>query len=608
MSEFATNMPQEQDPTFPYISPCMRCQPIIDHTSIHYNNSEESFPLKLFSEPEWKFGIFNLHIRSEIPITHKHLHIFFTIDGSGSMSDICVDGRTKMQHIHYTLENMIRIFHENPECNVSIHVQSFDTKIEKHIQDVSNIKEENLESLINKIQKIRPGGSTNIEVALNSATQQITEYKLAYPEHEVVHLFLTDGEITNGSSDMVLLKTCVPDDCTNIFIGYGLEHDSQLLSFLGNKKDNDYRFIDALEKAGIVYGEIIHGILYKAIADVTIKPYGCEIYDFQTNEWSDELMIGNLLSEQKKTYHIRSKTPETGYISVLGRTIVKTKQFQILSEEIEEQTNVHPGVYLFETNLTIYMFRQRTQELLYEARQYSEKINRNVLSIRHSDVTLDELPRDINTVESEKTIIKNKLSDFRSLMLKYMKDNHMETEPIMKMLCDDIYICILTIGTTVGNMFSCARQTSQGRQETYACSAVNSIDDSEQTIHLQTSRPPLIPNRGGVIPLPRLVRQTNCNNNIDLLHIIYDQTQDPEAGMSVEPEPEPDVGLLSQDILTPYSSNGIVNLMRAVSGNVTLGDEDVTLGDEDVTLGDEYVTLGDEDVTLGDEDVTPRIH
>ena len=572
MSEFATNMTQEQDPTFPYNPPCMRCQPIIDHTSIHYNNSDESFPLKLFSDPEWKFGIFNLHVRSEIPITRKHLHIFFTIDGSGSMSDMCIDGRTKMQHIHYTLENMIRIFHENPECNVSIHVQSFDTKIEKHIQDVSNIKEEILESLINKIQKIRPGGSTNIEVALNSATQQITEYKLAYPEHEVIHLFLTDGEITDGSRDMVLLKTILPDDCANIFIGYGLEHDSQLLSFLGNKKDNDYRFIDALEKAGLVYGEIIHGILYKAITDVTIKPYGCEIYDFQSNEWSDELMIGNLLSEQKKTYHIRSKTPETGYITVLGRTIVKTKQFQILSEEIEEQTKVHPVVSLFETNLTTYMFRQRTQELLYEARQYSEKtkinVNVGLLHLHHPNL-LDELPRDINTVESERSLIKNKLSEFRSLMLKYMKDNQLETDPIMKMLCDDIYICIRTIGTTVGNMFSCARQTSQGRQQTYACSAVDSTDDSDPRIELQTSRP-----YRGIPPMPRLVRQTNHTNNIDLLSIAYDQTQDPEAGMGVYPDAN--IGLLSQDTLTPYSSNGVVNLMRAVSGNVTLGIEDAT--------------------------------
>ena len=34
------------DPNFPYVSPCMRCQPIIDYTSIQYNTLDESFPLK----------------------------------------------------------------------------------------------------------------------------------------------------------------------------------------------------------------------------------------------------------------------------------------------------------------------------------------------------------------------------------------------------------------------------------------------------------------------------------------------------------------------------------------------------------------------------------
>ena len=542
MSELNTII--TQDITFPYNLPCKRCKPIIEYNSIRYHSSDESFPLNLFSDPEWKFGIFDLFIRSEIPITSKHIHIFFTIDGSGSMSDICVDGKTKMQHIHYTLENMIRIFYQNPECNISIHIQSFDTKIKKHIEGVSNIKEENLEYLISKINSIRPGGSTNIEIALISATQQIRYYRLNNPEHEVVHLFLTDGEITDGSYDMDLLKSFVPVDCTNIFIGYGLEHDSQLLSFLGNNKNSDYRFIDALEKAGLVYGEIIHGILYKAITDVTIKAYGCEVYDFQTNNWSDELIIGNLLSEQKKTYHIRSKTPETGYISVFGKTIIKTKQFQILSDEIEEQITTHPILLsFFKTDLTIYMFRQRTQELLYEAREFSKKIkiNSNIIFSQYPDLLDDETPTNINTAESEKSIIKTKLSDFRALMLTYMEDNEIETDPIMKMLCDDIYICIRTIGTSIGNMFTCARQTSQGRQQTYACSTL----ETDPTLRIHSSS-----QYGGI---PRLFRQTNDVYNLS-----------------------DDVGLLSQNTLTPYSTNGIVNLMRDVSGNVTIGNEDVT--------------------------------
>ena len=555
-----------EDPNFPYMSPCMRCQPIIDYTSIQYNTLDESFPLKLFSDPEWRFGTFNLHIRSEIPITSKHLHIFFTIDSSGSMSDMCVDGRTKIQHIHYTLENMIRIFHENQNCNISLHVQSFDSTIKTHIQDVSNIKEENLELLVNKIKKILPGGATNIEIALKSAFDQITEYSLNNSEHEVVHLFLTDGEISIGSKDKEFLKTLVPSNCTNIFIGYGLEHDSLLLSSLGNMKNNDYRFIDALEKAGLVYGELIHGILYKAIADVLIKSYDCEIYNFQTNTWSNELIIGNLLSEQKKTYHIRSKTLESGYISVHGKTIIQTKQFQILSEEIEEQSVCHPCLPLLETNLNIFEFRQRTQELLYEVRQYSEKIRakKNVFSYYDLDTHLEkplekaiERPIDPNV---EKKMLKTKLIDFRTLMIKYMKDK--ETCPIMTMLCDDIYICIRTLGTSVGNMFTYARQTSQGRQHTYACSALDSFDKKEPTIYLQSPR-----HQRGTFPSlrplpPLLTRQTN---NIDLT-----DNNEMDNDFNDFNDINEDFGLLSQNTLTPYSSAGVVQLMREVSGNNTI--------------------------------------
>ena len=570
-----------EDPNFPYMPPCMRCQPIIDYTSIQYNTLDESFPLKLFSDPEWRFGTFNLHIRSEIPITSKHLHIFFTIDSSGSMSDMCVDGRTKIQHIHYTLENMIRIFHENQNCNISLHVQSFDSTIKTHIQDVSNIKEENLELIINKIKKILPGGSTNIEIALKSAFDQITEYSLNNSEHEVVHLFLTDGEISIGSKDKEFLKTLVPSNCTNIFIGYGLEHDSLLLSSLGNMKNNDYRFIDALEKAGLVYGELIHGILYKAITDVLIKSYGCEIYNFQTNTWSNQLMIGNLLSEQKKTYHIRSKTLESGYISVHGKTIIQTKQFQILSEEIEEQTVCHPCLSLLETNLNIFEFRQRTQELLYEVRQYSEKIRakKNVFSYYSLDYDLDtnlekaiekplekplEKPIDPNV---EKKMLKTKLIEFRTLMIKYMKDK--EACPIMTMLCDDIYICIRTLGTSVGNMFTYARQTSQGRQHTYACSALDSFDKKEPTIYLQSPR-----HQRGTFPSlrplpPLLTRQTN-NNRFTTDDDMDEIDVNEEFNEDLDEDLDEDFGLLSQNILTPYSSAGVVQLMREVSGNNTI--------------------------------------
>ena len=117
MSEFTNTQAMESindiqnpDPNFPYLPPAMVCQPIIDYISLQFHDLTVTSPLTVVPEDQ-TFGIFNINIRGEIPMTKKHLHIYYTIDCSGSMSDICGDGRTKMQHILHTLENMLRIFH-----------------------------------------------------------------------------------------------------------------------------------------------------------------------------------------------------------------------------------------------------------------------------------------------------------------------------------------------------------------------------------------------------------------------------------------------------------------------------------------------------------------
>lgn len=222
-------------------------EPIIEFTNLSFHSKDLPHPLTLFKDEEadYNFGILNIKIRDGISINSNHIHMFFTIDASGSMSDLCSDDRTKMAHIHHTLENMLRIFSENKDSNISLHIQSFDNEPKTIISNLSNIHECNLEEIILSItQKIKPRGSTNIEKALEVASDEIIRYHAINPEHEIVHIFLTDGDITEGSQDYNYLSEMVPKNCTNIFIGYGLDHDSALLSKLSSEKGNEYRFID----------------------------------------------------------------------------------------------------------------------------------------------------------------------------------------------------------------------------------------------------------------------------------------------------------------------------------------------------------------------------
>ena len=549
------------DPEFPYVPPSIRCQPIIDYTNISFHDPAHQLPINLFDDSEYNFGIFNLQIRGEIPIIKNHLHIFFTIDSTGSMQDPCSDGRTKMQHILYTLENMLHVFHETANCEISVHVQSFDTQIYEIISNVNKINTADIDLLVQQIKKIRPKGATNIECALKSASQVIANYKSVNPDHDVAHIFLTDGEITDGSNNYQLLQTLVPIDCTNIFIGYGTQHDSQLLSELAINKNNEYRFIDALEKAGLVYGEVIHGLLYKAISEVVLEAHDCEIYDYSTNTWAATLEVGNLLSEQNKIYHLRSKTMDNSYIRVMGKTIVQTQQFEEFTERVELQAECHykclkiselektdeKAVAEAETkaeskgsNLINYVFRQRTQELLFEARKLSEK-NRilDPMSTFYFSSYLRAEEKD-NSSSSQNKDLKKKLKEFHTLLLDYIKENHLETDAFLKTLCDDIYIANKTAGTPYASMFTTARQTSQGRQHTYNCSALDTIDP--------------LPN----LAYPNVFRPNRINRNI------------------IDQDENIDNYQISHDALSPYSTLGVVSIMRGVSGDDTIGEESPT--------------------------------
>ena len=405
-----------------------------------------------------KIGILNFKAVTSSE-TDQELEFIFTVDCSGSMSDLCSDRRSKMQHIIHTLKNMIIFLQENSELNVNIIVNSFDKNLYK-IVERTKISHDNYSEILEKVDKIHPMGSTNIENALVKTSEEINSLKIMYPNHNINHIFMTDGQATDGSNNISVLKNLVVEDVRNAFIGFGIEHDSTLLNGISSIGKSGYYFIDKLENAGLVYGEILHSIIYKILTDCEIDVTNGLIYNFKTNSWLNNLKIDDIVSESDKTYNIISQNPDDVRVTIKGR--------------LDDLVILYPSSRIEDDNLCKHVFRQRTLELMFKVNEYcNKKMELNIDSDEESQLELD---LEDTIIESESSTLKKKLVDFMNEMKKFMIDNNLTDDKFMKNLCDDVYICFRTFDTKYGSMFCHSRQTSQGSQRQYTVSNTNDIE------------------------------------------------------------------------------------------------------------------------------------
>jgi len=485
-----------------------------------------------------RFGILDIKANTSNE-TNEVLEFIFIIDCSASMSDHCSDGRTKMHHITHTLKNMIWFLNDHPNIKHYITVNAFNLVIFKIIERTT-ITPENLPELLIKIDNIRPFDCTNIEYALINSVKNINEIKTLYPTHKINHIFMTDGEATNGSNNIDELKTHIIPDVSNIFIGFGIDHDSTLLNGISSVGDSSYYFIDKLESSGLVYGEILHSIIYKLLTNVEITIQNGLIYDYKTNSWVNNLKISNIISEANKIFNIASDNPEECKVEIQG-----TYESDVII--------IFPSINTENTesmNINKHLYRQRTLQLLYEVNEFLKKNRKPNITDLFSIISQEN-----TEVNEEKTHIKTKLLSFITEMKEYMVENQLENDKILKNLCDDIYVCYRTFGTRYGNMFCSARQTSQGTQRIYAASNMDDIEESNQ------------PNFIG------LRRQHNIGFNYFNNDNDNDNDNEDDGYPGPPSRPSPLLHQLSSFTDAPYLTPLSTQVIRSISSNTEIDDQ-----------------------------------
>jgi Mg-chelatase subunit ChlD len=560
-----------------------------DFTNVNVQNP----PLEKVEPKCLQFGIINLKIKKMDPSIQKR-HFVFTVDCSGSMSDICNDGRTKMDHANHTLINMMNYFAQHPELMVSITVFAFDSSIYNIITN-EEVREDNLDKLIQDVKKIRPKDMTNIEQALINSKEYISSYIKNITDSDigsdvyVSNIFMTDGDATQGETLPNKLKEYVSPLVSNIFIGFGIEHNAYLLKELAFDSKNNYYFVDELEKAGLVYGEILHSIIYRVLENTTISVLNGLIYDWKKNNWVYKIEVGDLISETNKTYHVLSDKPSEFACTFQTTNCVTKKIFDFTIQNIIKNVDlIEDGL----VDLTQYKYRQRTQQLLFEVNQHNfNKVNLGDDHLRfntsyynynftHETDETDETD-DSDTTNSIK--LKEKMKCLLKEMQQFLEhvDQKMDNTQMaradpsfIKLLCDDLYICLKTFDTKHSAMFSCARQLSQGAQRAYSATCTPKAPRNSYVFDVGNFGTPIIKRStaGGnynnndndtesfISKFPDFNDDelNNDNFNKDFYQIINDEHaydhDDSEYNLSSESD-------------NPYSTLSILDLMRSCSNN-----------------------------------------
>ena len=354
--------------------------------------------LKSF-ETKSNFGTYKLSVQETSP-KYNNFEYVLNIDRSGSTADMCPDGKTKMEHMHFTIKNMVDYFmklknEENIKQFITIIIFDHHPEIICERNEINETFQKNLSKLINLVY---PRGSTNIEKALDLANITIEKIKKLYSNKpannndygyyddyddednedndeynnnvQISHIFMSDGHITIGSNSKDNLKNILKDsNCVNTFIGYGVDHDSKLMKKLGDIKKGEYYFIESLENAGMVYGEVLYNSLYEYLQNIHIKVTDGSIYNYKTNTWDEEIFVSSLSSGCERTWHIKTSENPEKFEIVTYYSTVENSDHGIYSRtkecEYPEGENINKEVEK-------YLWRQKTQEKLYEITKYIE--------------------------------------------------------------------------------------------------------------------------------------------------------------------------------------------------------------------------------------------
>lgn len=449
---------------------------LIEISSLEFH-TEPSMPVSIFTEKDTKFGLFKVKPYRCDPSTTP-IVVQCTIDISSSMEELA-GSYQKIDFIKQTLEKLLPYLLENFNIEIWIQIGLFNTTYMTLIP-MQQLKRENIDDLNEKIRLIRCSGCTNLENAFIESRKIMEQSIERRPEYKSLHIFLTDGNPTDGIHDSIVLSKLISAQYPTLFIGYGIDHNASLLKNCANHLSHSYQFVDNFELTGQVYAEMLYSLMYTVMENPVIEiESGC-IYDSLNDQWTNRLEIPWWVAEKEYIYHISALNPEDVVVSVSKDSVILFN-----THELPLLMNVEDGT-LEVRNFDKYIFKQKTMDLL-----------SLVLRIQTTTVEID-------TTE-QLTVAQKELADFFKILRTYMREKGLLEDAFLKILCEDLSISYQTIQTQINTQnydTNYATMNILSRRNAQATQALYRSGSARQPVRARVTRQQPLSAGGGLQRTP----------------------------------------------------------------------------------------------------------
>jgi len=279
-----------------------------------------------------------LVLKGRVRSERQPVHLYFLIDTSGSM------------HIENKLANVQRSINFilpflTPQDQLSL--GTFHTEAKSHLvrKPVSTDTKQAIEYTI---QQLAAEGNTNLSAGLLMTEPIFEEAQTDGIERKQGLILLTDGHANMGAHDEPTLLRIVKSmlekapSLSITTVGYGEDHNADLLSKMSIEGGGSYNIVKNLEDVASVFGEILGGLLSVSaqMIEVYLPPdVECStVYPIEVLEGGvKKVRIGDLYSEAEQTLLFRS-SPEQGPIRITAVAMPSLERLNIhvVPELLEE--------------------------------------------------------------------------------------------------------------------------------------------------------------------------------------------------------------------------------------------------------------------------------